>query len=394
MYFGYICFSDNWGKSFFFAVPGHFYANYINSRTSQYELSLTVMSRENGNVTILAKGQNMKTKYSITKGESSLVVPETIVQSYGQPSIQRKGIRITSTTMISAKLTVAGKYQENNYAYWETFKGEIDLLPASTFSSQYTIPFHEGMIGIHIVGIRKTGFIVTYEKNGKRQVIEGKLRKFDSFLFNETFPSGINLISSDEPVAVFSHAASRRNYDTKYQYVNQISTAATGSKYIIPSEPYHFKAVALDNGTIIEVKSDSRQYNMMLNAGEYIQSAIKVQAIGLSSNKDIIVSRYYFQYAYCQPIITSVPALSQYSNGYALPENSYGDLTVIVTSDQEDEFMFHMRNVPSWKKVSYFVMNGIKYFVATASLDKDDIVRKIHLRTRNATFVDSLVHIH
>ena len=67
---------------------------------------------------------------------------------------------------------------------------------------KYTIPF-TGEMGIHIVGVKKTGFTITYEKYGKRKVTEGKLRKFDSFLLNGTFPSGINLISSSEPVVVF-----------------------------------------------------------------------------------------------------------------------------------------------------------------------------------------------
>ena len=386
--FRYTCISDNWGKSFFFAIPGHFNANYRNLSAS-YDISLTVTARESGNVTLLAKGENIKAKYSITKGKTSFVVPETVVQSYGQPSIQRKGIRIISTTTISAKLTVTGKHAiSSKWNYREKFNGEIYLLPSSTYSTHYTIPFHDGMIGINIVGIKKTGFAITYEKNGERQVIEGKLRKFDSFFLNETFPSGINLISSDKPVAVFSHTEYNSRYNSyQYQYINQISTAKIGRKYIIPSESYHFKAVALNNDTIIEVKRDSRTYNMKLEEGEYFQSMPTEQVVGLSSNRGIIVATYYRDNDYSRPVIAPVTAISQFTNGYLLDGNSYGDLTVVAASNQKDEFIFHERYIPWWIKISYIVMNGTEYFVATARLSaKGDSFRKINLKNQNATF--------
>ena len=260
------------------------------------------------------------------------------------------------------------------------------MLPASSIDSKYTVPFH-GRMGIHIVGLKKAGFTITYEKDGKRQKIEGKLRKFDSFLLNGTFPSGINLISSDAPVALFFHAS--QQYESNYQYVNQIAATVTGSEYIIPvpsdSRNINLRAVAIDNGTIIEVKNDSRTYIMMLDAGEYIQSMSTDHFTGLSANKGIVVTRHYYGF-HRKPVIAPVPALSLYCNGYVLDQDSYGDMTVVVASDHKDEFMFNERDIPWWSKVSYFGMHSTEYFVAKMTLAKREGFREIHLRNQNVTF--------
>ena len=382
-------------------MPGHFYSSYENHPAS-YNISLIITAKESGIVTVRTRGQNISIRYDITDGKTIISLPEAVIQAYGQLAIQLKGIRITSTVKISAKLIVAGKYSKStsrrnpsNRRYsqydlqdieWYTFKGTIDLLPVAALTSKYIIPF-SGNLGIHIVGTKKTAFSITCEQNGTSRVIQGKLRKFDSFLLNETFSSGIKFISSDSPVAVFYNALYKDR--TEYQYVLQVSTGAAGRKYITHPDRTraYITAVALDNGTIIEVSRGSRTYNMMVDEGEYIQSEIYDSVIALNSNKNLLVTRYKQPtHNNSQPAIAPVPALSHYCNGYVFEQDSDRYLNVVVESDRKDEFMFHERDVPYWQRMSYIVMNGTEYFVAQTMFTKGEKFRKIHLRNRNAKF--------
>ena len=314
-------------------------------------------------------------------------MPETVVQPYGQPSIQNKGIRLTSTTKISLRLVVVGKYRSGGD--WYTFERQLDLLPTGTLSTEYTIPYN-GMMGIHIVGLKKTVFTIAYEENGKRQTVERSLQKFDSFLLNGTFRSGINLISGKARLAVFCHA-NLADYNYTASTVQQIPTATTGNKFIIPlgSNSLHFRAVALNNGTVVEATSDSHSYIMALDKGEYIQSRPKSHAIGLSSNKPILVIRYYSKWIYNdvnRPTVAPVVAFSQYCNGYLFETDSDSDLTVVVSSDYENEFVFHEKDIPWWRQVSYISMNGTQYFVAKTEIAKSESFRQMSLRNPNSTF--------
>ena len=123
---------------------------------------------------------------------------------------------------------------------------------------------------------------------------------------------------------------------------------------------------------------------MMLDEGEFIQSLSNDHAIGLISNNDIIVMRYnqlkhkYKKYGapvalcgYPDFEISFVPALSQYCREYSLEfeyQCGYRELTVVVSSDDKDEVMFHARNIPWWRQMSCIFMNGTEYFVATTQL--------------------------
>ena len=361
----YLNVADNWGRTFYAGV-----LDVIKESGGSSEVYLHILARKSGQMTISSPDINLNSQFDVKVGQQTVQLPQSIVQGFSQPWLQKKGLKITSDVEIQVLVNVSSSTDQKFILF--------PLNPAAVTSTDYLVPCGRDK-NIFIIAQKNSKINVSYRTAAGLQGLENRLvDEFDSYLVSaDRVDSDLEFcrVSSTEPVTIFSST-----FLNQQNYVEQgIPTSAWGYKYIIPSYPFlsatDFKAIASQDNTHLRISFGSQTVTMKLNSEQHIEPDIfKLRNSAnsylssvylLSSDKPIAVK--HLGYA-----DFSIPSLSQFGNDYwfYIPEEDKNDpldkyVTIIVKQDEAGGLVFKGPLVPVFEFRKTVEFDGVEYLVAS-----------------------------
>ena len=360
--------AGSWGQEFYVAILGPSKKRSGLFRPDDCEISLFIRSTATGHLHVLSPGTNQSLSYNISKGTSTVKLPPTLIQDYPPPATQKKAVKLTSTVPLTMTARLSSKGHYSN-----CYRPNVRVLPVSYVSTHYIVPYcdHGNTLGqdINLIGLNKTRFNITYTLGDETYVVPGHLGPFDSFILHNSSVTkpGISIVSSTEPVAVFSY-----NIDG---YAQQIPGGIAGYKFIIPyaGDPYpkktKFRVLALQDETRVKTSFGSETVVMKVDRGKYIESELGSTAT-LSSNQPIVVMQYKLFYSISERFMAALPDVSQFAQEYSLlfDSSSVRYVSIIIQSAFEKQLIFSESYIPEWIKTEHVDLDGVQYFIGTTKL--------------------------
>ena len=279
-------------------------------------------------------------------------------------TVNRTAILITSNVEVTVSVTVKSgtHYQEG-----------LLLLPTPVLSTEYVIPGYASQYSnIMIVGLTNgTRFDVLDAKTFITRVDRKVLNEHDTYLltYANSYDLSGHIIRANHPVAIFSATFA----STGACMIEQaIPTSSWAYRYIVPDfyashNNHYLRAFASEDDTYINTYYSSHPGTMHLNKGQFISSYFKNGDYVLTSSKPIMV----MQYMSTGTFMTTVPAISQFGNSFAIPPpvSNWGNYFVLIAAEHDEAgITFEGQNIPSRMQTSSVVVDNVRYVIATYSL--------------------------